>query len=396
VTKLIAIAWKDTLVRFSSPMEWLFFLILPIVFTVVLAATTGGGDQRARLVVVDQAGSAASTLFVDSLRDARGIRTDVLSLGRGEAEFRARRTPVLLLIAPGFDVPALATGSAEIELRQERANTDVLAVQRVVRAQAERFSNAAAIARKRISDDDAATPFASDADREAALRVAFTAALRLMEKASSLVTVSGGSTPGAVEYDPAANSSAGQLITWVFIPLLGISALFAFERQKGTLRRVLVSPTGRATYLLGTIAGQVVTALVQMALLVLFGAIVMKLPWGREPEALALMLVSSALAAAAMGTCLGTLVRSEGQANGLSIMIGMIMALLGGCWYPLDLFPGTVQTAVKVLPTTWAMQGLLDVVSRGQGLTAVALPAGILLAFAAFFFAIGTWRFRSA
>ena len=112
----------------------------------------------------------------------------------------------------------------------------------------------------------------------------------------------------------------------------------------------------------------------------------MKLPWGREPGALALMLVSSALAAAAMGTCLGKLVRSEGQANGLSVMIGMIMALLGGCWYPLDLFPGTVQTAVKVLPTTWAMQGLLDVVSRGQGLTAAALPAGIPLAFAAFSF----------
>ena len=29
--KLIAIIFKDTLVRFTSPVEWLFFLILPVV-----------------------------------------------------------------------------------------------------------------------------------------------------------------------------------------------------------------------------------------------------------------------------------------------------------------------------------------------------------------------------
>ena len=80
------------------------------------------------------------------------------------------------------------------------------------------------------------------------------------------------------------------------------------------------------------------------------------------------MLVASALAAAALGTTLGTFVKTEGQASGLSIMLGMVMALLGGCWYPLELFPQAVQNIVKILPTTWAMQGMLDIVLRGQGL----------------------------
>jgi ABC-2 type transport system permease protein len=259
----------------------------------------------------------------------------------------------------------------------------------VIRSVVDRFESAAAIARSRTAAVEKAQlgmPY------EEAFADAFTA----MDGARSLVSIANASTPEDVEYDPAANSSAGQLITWVFIPLLGIAALFAFERQKGTLRRLLASPTPKATFLLGTIAGQVATALVQMLLLVVFGAVVMKLPWGRDPAALAVMLVSTALAAASLGTFLGTIVKSEAQANGLSIMIGMVMALLGGCWYPLDLFPRTVQSAVKVLPTTWAMQGLLDVVSRGQGIAAVALPAGVLLGFAAAFFVIGTWRFRAA
>ncbi len=35
MNRILAITRKDTLLRFSSVAEWLFFLILPIVFTVV-------------------------------------------------------------------------------------------------------------------------------------------------------------------------------------------------------------------------------------------------------------------------------------------------------------------------------------------------------------------------
>jgi ABC-2 type transport system permease protein len=314
---------------------------------------------------------------------------DSLSLAKGELEFRARRAPAMLLIPAGFNALALEQGRAELDLRLQPSSTGALTAQRVLRSVVDRFESAAAIARSRTT---AAEPTRPGRPYELTFAEAFAA----MGGARSLVSIANASTPEDVEYDPAANSSAGQLITWVFIPLLGIAALFAFERQKGTLRRLLVSPTPKATFLLGTIVGQVATALVQMLLLVVFGAVVMKLPWARNLGALALMLISMALGAASLGTFLGTLVKSEAQANGLSIMIGMVMALLGGCWYPLDLFPRTVQSAVKVLPTTWAMQGLLDVVSRGQGISAVMLPAGVLLGFAAAFFAIGTWRFRAA
>ena len=148
----------------------------------------------------------------------------------------------------------------------------------------------------------------------------------IQEDAPERVTVIEGTTPDQIEYDPRANSSAGQLITWVFIPLFGISALFAYERQQGTLRRLLTTPSRKATFLLGTISGQVAMALVQMFLLVGFGILVMKLNWGREPLALFVLLFASALAAAAFGTTMGTFIKTEGQASGLSIMFGMVFA----------------------------------------------------------------------
>jgi ABC-2 type transport system permease protein len=110
--------------------------------------------------------------------------------------------------------------------------------------------------------------------------------------------------------------------------------------------------------------------------------------------ALGVILLAAALAAAALGTAMGTFVQTGRQASGLSTLAGMVMALMGGCWYPLELFPPAVQTAVRILPTTWAMQGLLDLLLRGKGLVDILPEAGVLLGFAAVFFTIGIWRFR--
>ena len=57
--------------------------------------------------------------------------------------------------------------------------------------------------------------------------------------------------------------------------------MFAYERQQGTLRRLLTTPTSKSTFLLGTISGQVLMALVQMLLLIGFGMLVMELNWGQ-------------------------------------------------------------------------------------------------------------------
>ena len=82
------------------------------------------------------------------------------------------------------------------------------------------------------------------------------------------------------------------------------------------------------------------------------------------------------------------------QASSLSVMLGMALALLGGAWIPLEVFPQGMQTAVHILPTTWAMRGLSDIVLRGQGVADVLLEGSVLLGFALLFFTIGVWRFR--
>jgi hypothetical protein len=245
--------------------------------------------------------------------------------------FSQRRVPAVLVIPPEFDMAHLLQGPLQVELRQQPNNTDALAAYQAITKEVDRAGSLPGIAAASVAAAEKVRPFAAAADRQAYFDAALAEALTQQSQAPDRLTVTRGATVDQIQYDSRANSSAGQLITWVFVPLLGISGMFAAERRRGTLRRLLSTPTGSATYPLGTIGEQVGTALVQMLLVGL-----MRLNWGQDPAALALILLATALAGAALGTMLGAFVRSEGQAGGLSWMLGMLMALLGGCWYPAE------------------------------------------------------------
>ncbi len=393
--KIFAIAWKDTVLRFTGLLEWLFFLILPIIFTLILSGTTGApGDSRVRLAVVDQANSPLSQELIRILNQSEAVRPDVMDLSKAEDQFSQRSVSSALIIPSTFTIEQLQSGSINLTFKQQPNNLNALVSARAVMAVTGRISSTVDIAGNSLAEAEHIRPFLTKVDRKEYFVEALKEAETIMASAPDRITTVQGATKDQVEYDPRANSSAGQLITWVWIPLIAISSMFAYERQKGTLRRLLTTPTSKTTYLFGTIFGQVASAVVQMTLLVIFGIFVMKLNWGQDLAALAVMMLASALAAAALGTTLGTFVKTESQASGLSIMLGMVMALLGGCWYPLEMFPQVVQKVVKILPTSWAMQGLLDIVSRGKGLMEILPTAGVLMGFAVVFFVIGIIRFK--
>ena len=393
--KILAIAWKDAIIRFSSPSEWLFFIILPIVFTFIFAGgvPTGDEDNRIRLVVVDQANTTISQEIIKELENSTSVRPDVMSLEEAEEQFDAREATAVLVIPAGLDMEAIQNGTAQLDFRQPPNNLDASIAERAVDTAIRRVSSVVSAAKMALDEAKARGTFESAEDEQAYFTQALELAKSLQADAPERVTVIQGNTPDDFAYDPQANVSAGQLITWVFIPLFGISALFAYERQHGTLRRLLTTPTSKAKFLLGTISGQVVMALVQMTLMVLFAVFAFKLNWG-NPLAVYIILTCSALAAAAIGTAMGTFIKSEGQAMGLSIMAGMMMGMLGGCWYPLELFPSFMQSFARIFPTYWSMQGLLDLLLRGAGVAEILPEAGVLILFAGVFFSIGVWRFR--
>ena len=73
---------------------------------------------------------------------------------------------------------------------------------------------------------------------------------------------------------------------------------------------------------------------------------------------------------------------AEEQVITWSLIAMFLFAALGGAWFPLEVAGRTFATIGHLTPTAWAMDGLQNIVIRGQGLASVLLPAGMLLAYA--------------
>ncbi len=394
--KIYNIAWKDLKNRFSNPMEIMFFLVLPIIFTYLLSGSIGSDGGTYQLLVVDQDQTSLSSQLVEGLASAGTMEIVSISEEEMEAAAEAAETSAILTIPTGFQEQLYRGESIDLALQEIGEEDAYDAAEQQVFTAVEQMGRALLAANVSTAEYGKRGEFSDAAAREMYFEESYARAEAAFGDLPERVEIR---TPdeGVVYEREKANSvqaSAGQLITWVFIPLLATAAVLADERTTGTLQRLFTTPTNKATFLLGTILGQLLAAWVQMALLVIFGIYVLGINWGNSIPGLVVLLLAFSLAATALGTLLGTLVRSTAQAGGLAPITGMVMALMGGCWYPGELFPDTVKTVNQFLPTTWALQGLNDLGLRRLGLVEILPEAGVLMIFAAVFFALAIWRFR--
>jgi ABC-2 type transport system permease protein len=394
--RILSIAWKDTLVRFASPSELLFFIVLPVIFAVIVsgfASGPSGGDNRIVVLIVNQDGGALSSELVQTLAESNAVRPELLDAAAAAKQFDGGEAPALLTIPAGFDAALRAGQPIDVDLRLAPSNANSLAAQQAIQAAAAQVSQALSAASGSVAAAEQIQPFADEAQRAAYFDTSLAAAQDLFASAPQRMAAVVAVQNEQEQYSGAVQGSAGQLLVWVFIPLLGTSALMAYERATGTLKRLLTTPTSKASYLLGTITGQYSVGIVQMLLLVIFGAVILQVNWG-PPAAVMGVLLAFGLSSVAMGVMLGAFVKTESQANGLSIMLGMTFGLLSGALWPLELFPPAMQKIAHVLPMTWAMQALTDLAMRGKSFVSVLPAIGVMLAFALVFFLIGVKRFR--
>lgn len=396
--KILNIAWSDVRIQFSYRSYLLFFLVLPIVFTAVLGTAMADGgtssDDRFPLLVVDRDESTLSQALVVALRDAGVVDPVLLSEVEAEEAFEAEEAPALVTIPDGLKEHLVSGEPADLELRQAPGDNRTVAVQQALAAAVNRVEERVMVARISLAEAEKRHSFDSEGERQATFEEALELARAAVEDGGARVDVTRAPEVNAQAASGFEQSSSGQLVTWVLITLLGASELLVDERLEGTLRRLFVTPATKAQILAGKVVGQLALGIAQMTLLTGFGALVFNVDWGRSIAGLAAVALAFALAAVALGVTLGTFAQTRQQASGLTILFSMLLAALGGAWWPLEVTPQSYQTAVKVLPSTWAMLGFQDVIVRGQGLEGVLLEVGILLAFATILFIVGIQRFR--
>ncbi len=396
--KVFEIVWKDARIYFSDRSEILFFFILPLVFTAVVGMALSEGDatadDRIPVLVADEGNSTLSAELNAALASSKVIRPILQPRDEAERLLKEATAPALVVIPAGFGKALLSGQAVELALRKSPSDNRVSAVEQSVRAAASQVSNAVAAALISVAEAEHIRPFASEAARQAYFQQSLTMAQEVLKNPPARLEATQALT--AVPKHPSGfqQSSAGQLVSWVSVTLIAASETLLDERLGGTLRRLLVTPTSKATILLGKIVGRLAMGIVQMILLIVCGALIFRVNWGQSPAALASVMFSFGLAAVAFGVFIGTIAKTRGQAGGLSILFGMLMSAIGGAWFPLEITGKTFTAIGHLVPNAWAMDAFNDVLVRGQGIAGVLPEVGVLFGYALVFFVIGIRRFR--
>lgn len=208
-------------------------------------------------------------------------------------------------------------------------------------------------------------------------------AFRTMEsrpRTISLHVVSAGrrlDPPGGFE-----QTVPGTMVMFTMLVLLTSGAiLLVIEREEGLLRRLASTPIPRWAVVAGKWSGRLALGLVQIAFAMLTGTLLFKMSWGGALPMVVLVLFAWATFNASLGILLGNVVRSRAQMAGVGVMSTMVLAALGGCWWPIEITPAWMQSLALILPTGWAMDAMHKLISFGYGASA-AVPhvAGLVVA----------------
>ncbi|MDD5191115.1 MAG: ABC transporter permease, partial [Dehalococcoidales bacterium] len=121
----------------------------------------------------------------------------------------------------------------------------------------------------------------------------------------------------------------------------------------------------------GVFAGTVVKGLIQITIFWAVGIFIYKMGLGIAPLAVFLLSILTIFMASAFGLMLATLVKTERSASSIGVLASLILAPLGGCWWPLFITPKWMQVAAKITPHAWATDGFNKLLVFGADFTAV-------------------------
>jgi ABC-2 type transport system permease protein len=216
-------------------------------------------------------------------------------------------------------------------------------------------------------------------------------------------------SPDATTLDTLAPVVVGFFLYFFVFILTGIS--FLRERIGGTLERLMATPVSRAEIVLGYSLGFGFFATIQVALVLAFVIGRLTVPalgpipaFGiglgvhtiGNPLIAYLIVFMLGLGAVSLGIFLSTFARTELQILQFIPIIIVPQALLTGFFWPIEQLPSLLQPVARILPVTYAIDGLRQVMIAGADLGSpqVLFDLAILAGIAAIFIVLASATIR--
>lgn len=394
---VLLIVAKDLRLRIRDRSMFVIAILAPFGLAFILGTVIGETeDLSATYAVVDEDGGELPRTFADVLESVDALDVELVSgLTRQEAADRidGENLDAAFIFPPGFSEAVTSPGGGTPDGAGESeegrivvmGNVDQQVATQVATAIADGFAyrvNAVRLSVATVLAAEGSAPGTGDLDT-------------LIQEASertSPVTVSETDTQDR-QLDDSTHMMAGLSVMFLFFTVLfGVMGMFE-ERDKGTLARLQAAPIRRSSMVVAKALGSVIIGTGAMAVLIVGSTLVMGADWG-DPLAVAVLAVAAVLAAVSiMGVVAAAAKRSE-QAFALQGMIAMVLAIIGGSFFPVARGEGLLATISSITPHHWFLRGLGDALVGGVG--EVLVPVAALLAFAVVFGGAGAlllaWR----
>ncbi len=361
-----------------------FMVVLPVLVILIIGATVRG-FSTVRVGLVDLGSGRSGSALAAALSSAPELRMRHYgSVAVAKKAVARGEVSTAVILPAGMDAQLRAGRAVDVEILAEPANSNqqaaAAAVASVVGAQG------AVVQAAQFATGLGHGGFDQNLALAGRLRpqvVQVRAATRQVESRSDTL-------PEGFSY-----SAPTMLVTFVFINALAGGASIIETRRLGMYERMEAAPVKTSMIIAGEALGYLAIAVVQSAIIVAIGAAVFGVSWGSWPAAVALVVVW-ALVGAGAGMLSGTLFRTPEQATAMGPALGIALAMLGGCMWPLSIVSPVMRTVGHAAPHAWAVDAWTSVLSRGATLATISPQIGVLAGFAGAFLALATWRLRRA
>lgn len=416
--KILDIAINDLRVFFREPGVLVGLVVIPLIMTFAIGyglGQGGNGPQQVRVDVIDHDNSARSQQFLTEVRAINNTlvlcpmddRDGICQLGDDPAldttravERLASNTALALIEIPeGFGDLIESGQPSSITYRSNENASAPSFILQAVQAAAQRINGAQVAAEVGLSVAEAFPPvgFTDDADRTTFRQSVYDRATALWADNPVGVDYRQSSAPDAPTVS-GTQAGFGQSVPGMgsmFVMFTVMTALYSLirERRNWTLQRMVMMPVSRSQILAGKILMWFTAGMIQYGVVFVIG-LLMGLNFGNDLLGVLVVMVSFTLCITALTFTIDTFVKTDAQANSVSLLLALTLAPLGGAWWPLDIVPEFMRTIGHISPVAWAMDGFNKLLFE-QGTLMMVLPSvGVLLALTAVFFVIAVRRFK--
>jgi len=383
----LLLAWKDTRIFFRDRAALAFAFLLPFVFVIgfslALRGTVPEGDEPLHFTIATQETSGISIQAIEAITAASDGQVSRMEHGAALAAAEAGELDGFVSFPPDFTQRLLAGEAAALHatVGAAVAPADEAAIQGVALEIASRFSEAQAIL-------SAVLAHGSPGEAAALLDTL------LSDAAEPAIAVRVEQTGDIEPFNISNFVLPGYLTMFVFFTAaMGAEAL-ARERQTHTLERLMANGVRRESLIIGKFLAGGIIGVAQVTVMWAVGALAFNIDLGASPLAVILLSLLMVVASAAFGVLLASFVGNVRTASAAGVLTSLVLAPIGGCWWPLFITPSFMQSLARLTPHGWANGGLNKLMLFGAQFTDVAAEMAALAAFAAVFLSIALWRFR--